>query len=83
MERYWCLRWIVQERREVLSGRVIRENLVRLDELPLVLRVPSLPFLAPGAAVELAVTGVDLLDLALRCDYRRRPDVAEHAAQPL
>lgn len=83
MERYWCLRWIVQEQRELLSGRVIRENLVRLDELPLVLRVPSLPLLAPGAAVELAVTGVDLLDLALRCDYRRRPDVSGDAAPPL
>ncbi|MGQ0749572.1 MAG: ribonuclease catalytic domain-containing protein [Betaproteobacteria bacterium] len=82
MERYWCLRWIVQERRELLAGRVLRENLVRLDELPLVVRVPSLPFLAPGAAVELAVTGIDLLDLALRCDYRRRSDDAD-AAQVL
>jgi exoribonuclease-2 len=83
MERYWCLRWIVQERRELLAGSVIRENLVRLDELPLVLRVPSLPSVDPGSAVELAVTGVDLLDLALRCEYRRRLDVRDNAAQAL
>jgi exoribonuclease-2 len=70
MERYWCLRWIVQEKRELVAGRVLRENLVRLDELPLVLRVPSLPTLAPGAAVELAVIDIDLLDLVLHCEYR-------------
>jgi len=70
MERYWCLRWIVQEKRELLAGRVLRENLVRLDELPLVLRVPSLPTLAPGSEVDLAVIDIDFLDLVLHCEYR-------------
>jgi exoribonuclease-2 len=72
MERYWCLRWIVQEHRTALAGRVIRENLVRLEELPLVLRVPSLPVLEPGTAVELAVADIDFLDLTLRCEFRER-----------
>ena len=72
MERYWSLRWIDQEHRTTLSGRVIRENLVRLDELPLVLRVPSLPSLEAGAGVELAVTDIDFLDLLLRCEFRSR-----------
>ena len=72
MERYWCLRWIVQENRSVLPGRVIRDNLVRLDELPLVLRVPSLPVLESGAGVELAVLDIDFLELTLRCEYRGR-----------
>ena len=81
MERYWCLRWIVQEQRELLAGRVLRENLVRLDALPLVLRVPSLPSMTPGAAVELSVIGIDLLDLSLRCDYRRSLDVAGDGTQ--
>jgi exoribonuclease-2 len=75
MERYWSLRWITQENRDVLSARVIRENLVRLDQLPLVLRVPSLPILEAGAAVELAVSDIDLLDLVLRCEFRRRLEV--------
>jgi len=72
MERYWCLRWIEQEKRAELAGRIIRENLVRLDELPLVLRVPSLPALEAGAAVALAVVDIDLLELGLRCEFRRR-----------
>jgi len=40
--------------------------------LPLTLRVPSLPPLDPGSRVELAVTGIDLLELTLHCEFRRR-----------
>jgi exoribonuclease-2 len=71
MERYWCLRWIVQEGAQRLGATVVRESLARLDELPLVVRVPSLPPLAPGTPVELALSEVDLLELGLRCEYRR------------
>jgi exoribonuclease-2 len=70
MERYWCLRWLIQEEARTAAATVIRESLVRLDELPLVVRVPSLPALEAGARVELAVTEVDLLDLSLRCEFR-------------
>ncbi|QDX81854.1 ribonuclease II [Denitratisoma sp. DHT3] len=66
MERYWCLRWLLQQGRTTLTGQVIRENLVRCDDLPLVLRVPSLPACDPGQAVALAVEGIDLLDAEIR-----------------
>jgi exoribonuclease-2 len=79
MENYWCLRWIAQEGVELLSARVLRDNLVRLDRLPLVARVPSLPELAPGAAVELKVTGLDLLDAELKCQFVRVLEQAEPA----
>jgi exoribonuclease-2 len=72
MERYWSLRWLMQEGVETVCATVLRESLVRFEELPLVARVPSLPALAPGARVELAVAGIDLLDLTLRCEYRRQ-----------
>ena len=72
MERYWSLRWLMQEGIETVCATVLRESLVRFEELPLVARVPSLPALAPGARVELAVAGIDLLDLTLRCEYRRQ-----------
>jgi exoribonuclease-2 len=75
MERYWCLRWLLQEARSVVAGSMIRENLVRLDELPLVVRVPSLPALDPGSVVELAVGDIDLLDLTLHCEFRRRVEI--------
>lgn len=72
MERYWSLRWLLQENVESVYATVLRESVARFDELPLVARVPSLPALAPGVRVELAVSGIDLLELTLRCDYRRQ-----------
>jgi exoribonuclease II len=70
MERYWCLRWLIQENVRSAAATVIRDSLVRLDELPLVVRVPSLPALEAGARIELAVTEVDPLELTLRCEFR-------------
>ena len=72
MERYWCLRWLAQEDAQTVTATVIRESLARFDTLPLVVRVPSLPPLDPGSRVELAVTGIDLLELALHCEFRRQ-----------
>jgi len=72
MERYWCLRWLVQENVQAATATVIRESLARFDDLPLVVRVPSLPALSPGTRVELAVSAPDLLELALHCEFRRQ-----------
>ena len=72
MERYWCLRWLMQEGVSTVTATVIRESLARFDELPLVARVPSLPALDPGVRVELAVADLDLLELTLRCEFRRQ-----------
>ncbi len=71
MERYWCLRWLLQEHIELTGAEVLREELVRIDRLPLVLRVPSLPACAPGSRVELAVSDIDLLELTLHCEFKR------------
>jgi exoribonuclease-2 len=72
MERYWCLRWIIQEGVTTLAARLLRENLVRLERLPLVLRVSSLPDLAPGTRVELAVGAIDLIEISIECEFRER-----------
>ena len=71
MERYWCLRWIQQEGARTATASVLRESLVRFDGLPLVARVPSLPVLAPATRVELDLGEPDLLELGLRCEFRR------------
>lgn len=72
MERYWCLRWLIQERCETVTATVIRESLARFDALPLVARVPSLPALEPGTRVELALSEPDLLELTVHCEFRRQ-----------
>jgi exoribonuclease-2 len=69
MEHYWCLRWLLQEEATSLDAVVLRENLVRCERLPLTARVSSLPALAPGARVRLAVEGVDLMDRGLALAY--------------
>jgi exoribonuclease-2 len=66
MERYWCLRWLLQHGDHTVFGHVLRESLVRLDSIPLVLRLPSLPESPRGARVLLAIDGIDLLDAELR-----------------
>ncbi len=69
MERYWCLRWLLQERADRIPVQVLRESLVRLDAIPLVARVPSLPEVPRGARVRLVVEGIDLLEAELRLRY--------------
>ncbi len=70
MERYWCLRWLLQEAVHSTSAEVIRENLVKIDDIPLIAKVHGLPMLAPGARVEVEISGIDLLSLELRVQYR-------------
>jgi exoribonuclease-2 len=87
METYWSLRWLLQENIRQVDGSVLRENLVRLDGLPLVIRVPSLPDTAAGARVGLAVKSIDLLERVIDCTYRetllgRGAALAEAAADP-
>ena len=72
MERYWCLRYLAQTETRTLEAVVIKESLVRVMDLPLVLRVASLPdlTLAPrGARVSVAVEGIDLLGAEIRVRF--------------
>ena len=69
MERYWCLRWLVQEGLTRTRGEVFRENLVKIGCIPLIARVGGLPELQPGAKVELDISDIDLLELAFHAEY--------------
>jgi exoribonuclease-2 len=78
MERYWCLRWLLQRRaaaeggasgEQIVEGIVLRENLVKLADVPLVFRVPSLPELPANTRVQLAIGEIDLLDLDVQARF--------------
>jgi exoribonuclease-2 len=70
MEQYWCLRWLEQEQVVETEGVVVRESLVRLDRIPLAVRVPSLPELDPGTRVRLAVAPPDLIERTVACTWK-------------
>jgi exoribonuclease-2 len=76
MERYWCLRWLDQNAVRRHCATVLRGDLVRLDGLPLVARVPGMPPLARGRCVELELLGHDLLDLSLEARLHRVLDAS-------
>jgi exoribonuclease-2 len=70
MEHYWCLRWLEQENVAETEATVLRETLVRLDGLPLAVRVPSLPELEPSTRVRLAVEPPDLIERTVACTWK-------------
>lgn len=72
MERYWCLRWLIQESISTIKGAVQRENWVKFDGIPLSCKVPSLPDLASGTQVVLHIDHVDLLELHLSARFAEK-----------
>lgn len=69
MERYWMLRWLLQENVGEVTASVIREDLVRFDALPMVTRAPSVLGVAAGTKVRLAISAIDLLDISFHAEY--------------
>jgi exoribonuclease-2 len=69
MERYWCLRWMIQEGVNTTAAEVLRDNLVKIDYIPLITRVVSLPTLEPGVKVTLKISAIDLLELTFHAEY--------------
>ena len=77
MERYWCLRWLRQEDVTSIDATIRRENLVKLDRLPLLQRVPSAPELKTGQRIRLNIEAVDYLTLELGCRYAETLDLVD------
>ncbi|MDR4516193.1 MAG: RNB domain-containing ribonuclease [Nitrosomonas sp.] len=69
MEHYWCLRWLIQENIQTINALVIKENLVKFDHMPLIMRIPSLPNMTPDSYVKLEIQNIDLLDRTLRAKF--------------
>ncbi|MPW15932.1 RNB domain-containing ribonuclease [Paraburkholderia sp. CNPSo 3157] len=63
MEYFWCLRWLTQENRKQVVASVVKGDLVRLEEVPLLLHVPGLGVHARGTRLMLEVMSVDELTI--------------------
>lgn len=80
MERYWCLQYLIQENITETGATVWRENLVRLDDLPYITKVPSLPEIKAGTRVMLEVKRVEPLLMELDCRFKAVLEEKETAA---
>lgn len=80
MERYWCLRWLQQRGTVEVDATLRREQTVKLDHLPLLARVASLPAdLPPGQRLRLVIEDIDLLQPELALRFVALLDAAEVA----
>ncbi len=71
MERYWALRWLRQERVERIGAAVIKGDVLRVDGMPFITRLPGLPELPRGQRLELDVLGTNEVDLTLEARVHR------------
>ena len=69
LERHWVLRYLLQEGIAESDATVIRDDLVRLEGLPLVCRAIGLPAVVPGEKVRIAFGEPDLWDPSVLCRY--------------
>ncbi|UOD50185.1 ribonuclease catalytic domain-containing protein [Orrella daihaiensis] len=69
MERYWCLRWLDQQQVSCCQASVMRDNLVRLVDIPLTIEISGLPELERGAQITIEITDTDELNLTVQARY--------------
>lgn len=65
MERYWCLRWLAQEDATQVDAVVLKEEILRLVDIPLIIKLPGMPPAARGAQVKLDLLRWDEVDLTI------------------
>ena len=66
MEKYWCLRYLEQENLPLLTATIIKEDLVRVNGLPLIQKIAGLSR-EIGEEVSLQPISIDYLALHLTC----------------
>ena len=58
-----------------VNAIAIRENLARLVDIPLVLRVAGLPERPPGTRIEIEISNIDLLESTANTKLLRELDI--------
>ncbi|MES2743737.1 MAG: ribonuclease catalytic domain-containing protein [Pseudomonadota bacterium] len=81
MERYWCLRWLGQEQARQVEAVVLKDEVLRLVDIPLVIKLPGMPQVARGTQVKIDILRWDELDLSLEARLLEiaAPDAAAQA----
>lgn len=77
IERYWTLQHLRQTQCQELDATVIKEGMVRADELPLVFKAIGADSLARGTQVRVKINGTDLLTLDVHATVTLERDVTQ------
>lgn len=77
IERYWTLRYLQQHGITELTATVMKEGLVRADDLPLVFRALGCESLPRHSHVKVRITGLDELTLDVHASLVERLDSVE------
>ena len=80
MERYWSLRWIEQEGLKTIEAVVVKGELIRIEGLPFMQRMPGLPDLPRGQKILLDILGVDYVDVLLEARLKQVLDETDEEA---
>lgn len=76
IERFWTLRWLQQNGTTELTASVMKEGLVRADDLPLVFKALGCESLPRGSHVKVRITGLDEMTLDVHATLIERLDEA-------
>ncbi len=77
MERYWCLRWLGQEQARQVNAVVLKDEVLRLVDIPLIIRLPGMPQVARGAQVKIDLLRWDEVDLSIEARLLEVPAAGE------
>ena len=81
MERYWCLRWLSQEKGQEdtmkVEATVLKDEILRLIDIPLVIKLSGMPQVARGSQVKLDLLRWDEVDLTIEA---RLLDITQDAS---
>jgi len=83
MERYWCLRWLAQQQARQVDAVVLKDEILRLVDIPLVIRLPGMPSVARGLQVRLDLLRWDELDLTVEARLLDIPVAQTDAGETL
>ena len=83
MERYWCLRWLTQQDARQVEAVVLKDEVLRLVEIPLIVRLPGMQQLARGTHVKLDLLRWNEVDLTVEARLLEVTTVAADASDEL
>ena len=85
IERFWTLRWLQQNGladHGELTATVMKDGLVRADDLPLVFKALGCDALPRGSHVKVRITGLDEMTLDVHASLVERLDETASAEEP-